>query len=81
MKDFVLRNWGKVCLAFILTVVVIVNFRWGYFVLGNDNYSPEINPELSLKRLTVSPAWRSYKVAGIALDPGQANILNRSFYC
>lgn len=75
MKRFFSKNWGKLILGWILLIIVGVNFRWGYFILGNDNYSPELNPTLSLNRFVTSPAWRSYRVQGVASDADQADVL------
>lgn len=55
-------------------VVIIINFHWGYFVLGNDNYSPEEAPLVSVKRLLVSPAWRDYRGLGVPSDSEQVDI-------
>ena len=74
VKRFFIHNWSKLILGAVLLWVVLVNFRPGYFILGNDNYSPEVNPTLSLKRYIESPGWRSYRVVGVASDADQADL-------
>jgi hypothetical protein len=71
---FISKNWGKVLLALILIFTVTINFRWGYFVLGNDNYSPEEDPGISVKRYLTQPAWREYRGLGVASDSEQIDI-------
>ncbi len=73
------NNPEKVALLFVLTAIIALNFRPGYFILGNDNYSPEENPLLSFKRYLFSPAWRSYRGLGVPSDAEQVDIF-RSFF-
>src|SRR3989344_2640248 len=70
----VYSNWDKFLLSIILFFIILVNFRWGQTVLGNDNYSPELNPVLSLLRSLISPAWRAYRALGIPSDSEQADV-------
>lgn len=74
MLKFISKNWGKVSLALVLIFIVIINFRWGYFVLGNDNYSPEEDPGISVKRYLTQPAWREYRGLGVPSDSEQIDI-------
>jgi hypothetical protein len=71
---FISKNWGKVLLALVLIFIVIINFRWGYFVLGNDNYSPEEDPGISVKRYLTQPVWREYRGLGVPSDSEQIDI-------
>jgi len=73
-------NWGKIALAFILLLIIVVNVRPGFVVLGNDNFSPELNPLLNLKRIIFSPAWRTYRIIGIPSDSEQADIFRTILY-
>jgi hypothetical protein len=63
-----------------LVLLVAANFRWGYFILGNDNYSPELSPGLSFQRFIFSPAWRSYRVVGVASDADQADVFRTGLF-
>lgn len=74
MLKFISKNWGKVSLALVLIFVVLLNFKWGYFVLGNDNYSPEEDPSISVKRYLTQPAWREYRGLGVPSDSEQVDI-------
>jgi len=71
---FISKKWGKVSLALVLIFVVIINFKWGYFVLGNDNYSPEEDPGISVKRYLTQPVWREYRGLGVPSDSEQIDI-------
>src|SRR5690606_4457503 len=55
-------------------VVAGLNFRYGYFLLGNDNFSPEFKPWLSLKRFLLEPGYRSYSALGYASDSDSVEI-------
>lgn len=84
MKNYlfakVVSHWGEIILCCIISIVIIVNFKPGYFILGNDNFSPEINPVLSLERSIMSPGWRAYRAMGIASDSEQADIFRTSIF-
>lgn len=71
---FVKKNYGYIALAVILLIVSIISFQNGKYILSNDNYSPELNPLLTIERSVVSPAWRSYRVLGFASESEQADI-------
>jgi hypothetical protein len=73
MLAWVKKNWGISCLFVLVGFIVIINFKFGSFILGNDNYSPELNPGLSLSRFLFEPGWRSYRVVGVASDADQAD--------
>jgi len=73
-KQFLKENWGKISLITILLAIIFLNIRPGFFILGNDNYSPELDPSLTLKRSIFSPGWRGYRVLGMPSDSEQADI-------
>ena len=58
----------------ILAFVILTNAQWGKVIIGNDNFSPELNPSLSLERIITSPAWREYRVTGVASDSEAADL-------
>jgi hypothetical protein len=72
--SYLRHHWGISLLLGILFAVVCINFRPGYFILGNDNYSPELNPGLTVSRSLEDPAWRSYRVFGNPSDSEQADL-------
>lgn len=81
MKSFFKRiKWERFGLGLILAVLLILNFRWGYFILGNDNYSPEENPTLNFKRYLFSPAWRQYRGLGVPSDAEQVDIFRSGLF-
>lgn len=78
--SFIQKHWGKFLLIFILLIIIMFNFRPGFFILGNDNYSPEVNPTLSLERSIFNPAWRAYRMLGIPSDSEQADIFRSALF-
>lgn len=78
--SYLQKNWGKTILFIILLVIIIINFKSGYFILGNDNYTPELNPQLTFNRSIQDPAWRSYRVLGIPSDSEQADIFRSGLF-
>ncbi len=68
------KNLPLILLVLILIAVTIVSIKPGKYILSNDNYSPELNPALSVSRYLESPAWRGYRVLGFASDSEQADI-------
>jgi hypothetical protein len=68
------RNLPLIILVLILIIVTVVSIKPGKYILSNDNYSPELNPALSVSRYLQSPAWRGYRVLGFASDSEQADI-------
>jgi len=71
---------GKLLLGFILLAIIALNFKPGFYILGNDNYSPELDPKLSLSRYLTSPGWRSYRALGVASDADQADVYRAFSY-
>jgi len=80
VRETLKKHWGKIFLILILAVILVFNFKPGYFILGNDNYSPELNPTLSVKRFLENPAWRSYRALGVASDSDQADFPRAILY-
>lgn len=80
MKRFLQQNWGKFILTLILFVIIIFSFQKGFAYLSNDNYSPDLNPILTIQRSLQSPAWRSYRVLGFASESEQADIFRAVIY-
>ena len=80
MRNFLRRNWGKILLAVLLIIVSVLSFKFGYSYLSNDNYSPDLDPLLTIERSLESPAWRSYRVLGFASESEQADVFRSCFY-
>ena len=80
MKTFLKSNWGKILLLILLIAISILSFKTGYSYLSNDNYSPDLNPLLTIQRSMQSPAWRSYRVLGFASESEQADIFRSTLY-
>ena len=74
MKTFLKKYWPIIVLGIILLTISILSFVPDKYLLSNDNYSPELNPKLTILRSLISPAWRSYRVLGFASDSEQADI-------
>lgn len=74
MKTFLKKYWSVILLIIILIVISVLSFVPGKYLLSNDNYSPELNPGLTILRSIISPAWRGYRVLGFASDSEQADI-------
>jgi len=71
---FVRQKYGPILLSLLLIVICFLSIRWGQYLLSNDNYSPELNPSMSVSRYLESPAWRGYRVLGIPSDSEQADV-------
>ncbi len=67
-KKHVYTFFSALCL-----LVVLTNARWGYNLLGNDNFSPELDPQLTLQRSLENPGWRTYRALGVPSDSEQAD--------
>ena len=80
MKNFLKNNWGRVILFIILSVICVLSFSKGKYLLGNDNYSPELNPGLTIERSIESPAWRSYRGLGFGSESEQADVFRSIFF-
>jgi len=80
MKKFLKNNWGRIILSILLISICILSFSKGKYLLGNDNYSPELNPSLTIQRSIESPAWRSYRVLGFGSESEQSDIFRAMFF-
>lgn len=70
-----IRKYAVYIFLFVLVGVVIgTNIVPGFVAIGNDNFSPEINPSLTLERDFNSPGWRTYRVLGIPSDSEQSDL-------
>jgi len=74
------KKYGQILLILLLIVMSCLSIRWGKYILSNDNYSPELNPTLSVERYLLSPAWRSYRVLGTPSDSEQADIFRSAMF-
>ena len=74
------KNISFILLVLILIIVTVVSIKPGKYILSNDNYSPELNPALSVSRYLQSPAWRGYRVLGFASDSEQADIFRSGIF-
>lgn len=68
------KRYGQIVLVLLLILISFLSIRWGKHLISNDNYSPELNPWMSVQRYLQSPAWRGYRVLGFASDSEQADI-------
>lgn len=80
LKTLLKQNYGYILLIIFLTTVSILSFIPGKYTLSNDNYSPELNPSLTVERSILSPAWRSYRVLGFGSESEQADIFRSGFF-
>lgn len=67
-------------LLLIIFIVILLNIRPGFVLLGNDNFSPEVNPQLTVARSILSPAWRTYRALGVASDSEQSDIFRSTVF-
>ena len=74
------KKYGQILLILLLIVISCLSIRWGKYILSNDNYSPELNPSLSVERYLFSPAWRSYRVLGTPSDSEQADVFRSAIF-
>ena len=80
LNSFLSNRFGEILLTLILILVSLLSFKEGFFLLSNDNYSPELNPTLSVQRYIESPAWRSYRVLGFASESEQADVFRSGIF-
>ena len=67
-------------LFILLLTICFLSFKPGYSYLSNDNYSPDLNPLLTIQRSIQSPAWRSYRGLGFASESEQADVFRAGLY-
>lgn len=76
-----LSRKGYVIATFLLFFVIIgANFKAGYTLIGNDNFSPELAPSITLERSIFGPGWREYRALGVPSDSEQADIFRTILY-
>ncbi len=80
IEEFLSERYPQILLFLILFLISILSIREGMNILSNDNYSPELNPFLSVSRYLQSPAWRGYRVLGFASESEQADIFRSVFF-
>ena len=61
-------------------LIICTNAKWGYGLLGNDNFSPELDPGLTLQRSFENPGWRTYRALGVPSDSEQADTVRALFF-
>lgn len=77
---FLEKRFPEILLILLLLLICIISIQPGKYLLSNDNYSPELNPTLSVSRYLESPAWRGYRVLGFASESEQADVFRSIFY-
>jgi len=80
LNSYAKSRWGQILLAGVLLTIISLNLKPGFLILGNDNFSPELDPKLTLSRSLESPAWRSYRVLGIPSDSEQADFFRTAIF-
>ncbi len=80
ISKFLERRFPEILLILLLLLICILSIQPGKYLLSNDNYSPELNPTLSVSRYLESPAWRGYRVLGFASESEQADVFRSLFY-
>ena len=80
LVNFLSNRFGEILLVLILILVSMLSFKEGFFLLSNDNYSPDLNPTLSVSRYIESPAWRGYRVLGFASESEQSDVFRSGFF-
>lgn len=77
---FIKSKYPNIIFLLITAIIVLINLRPGFLILGNDNFSPEIDPKLTLTRSLFSPAWRTHRALGIPSDSEQADIFRTTLF-
>ena len=77
---FLEKRFPEILLVLLLLLICILSLQPGKYLLSNDNYSPELNPTLSVSRYLQSPAWRGYRVLGFASESEQADVFRSGIY-
>ncbi len=80
LVKFLEKRFPEILLILLLLLICIISLQPGKYLLSNDNYSPELNPTLSVSRYLQSPAWRGYRVLGFASESEQADIFRSGIY-
>ncbi|MFH1547499.1 MAG: hypothetical protein ABIC57_03360 [bacterium] len=74
------KHWAEIVYVIFVIIISFINFRSSGNLLSNDNYSPELNPLMTIERSIVSPAWRSYRGLGVGSDSEQSDVFRSVFY-
>ena len=80
MINFLKHHWGQIALLTIVAIIIFTNTKPNHFILGNDNFSPELNPQLTLQRIINNPAWRTHRALGLPSDSEQADLFRTLTY-
>lgn len=80
IRKFLEKRFPEILLILLLLLICILSLQPGKYILSNDNYSPELNPTLSVSRYLESPAWRGYRVLGFASESEQSDVLRSGIY-
>ncbi len=76
-----LKNyWALLICLFLWFVIVAATIQPGKVIIGNDNFSPEIDPSLTASRILHNPAWRTYRALGIPSDSEQSDLYRSIIY-
>jgi hypothetical protein len=73
LTAFIRKYWAIIALSLLWLIIVFTNSQPNKLILGNDNFSPELNPQLTLSRSFLNPTWRTNRVLGIPSDSEQAD--------
>jgi hypothetical protein len=63
----------------ILLIIVVVSIRPGYALLGWDNYSSYLNPQINIVRMFLD-AWRSFRGLGVPSDSESTDIFRQFIF-
>lgn len=74
MFNLLKKHWPIISISIILAIIIGLNFHPGKMILGNDNFSPELDPKLTVIRSFLNPSWRDNRVLGIPSDSEQADV-------
>lgn len=80
ISEFLEKRFPEILLILILLLISLLSIEKGRYILSNDNYSPELNPTLSVSRYLESPAWRGYRVLGFASESEQADVFRSTLF-
>jgi hypothetical protein len=80
IKIFLTKSYPQILLILVLLLVCVLSISKGKYLLSNDNYSPELNPSLSISRYIQSPAWRGYRVLGFVSESEQADVFRSATF-
>ncbi len=78
--SFIYSNLHILALLLVVIAIVVLNFHSGKFLITNDNYSPELNPSLTISRSIETPAWRGYRALGVPSDSEQSDLFRASIF-